>query len=119
MADTDGVTVQLAELLRHPEDLDKIPFLKSEFIRKKAAVDGQLRVGLKEQLEITQLGMNSIGDGQRTVNQIKEELMKIDKLCAESQNVIRDFPNINLVSHVHRNFSQIETVKANIESFDS
>lgn len=119
MADTDGVTVQLAELLRHPEDLDKIPFLKSEFIRKKAAVDGQLKVGLKEQLEITQSGMNSIGDGQRTVNQIKEELMKIDKLCAESQNMIRDFPNINLVSQVHRNFSQVETMKANIESFDS
>ncbi|MCJ1274875.1 SNARE-binding exocyst subunit S6 [Puttea exsequens] len=119
MADTDGVTVQLAELLRHPEDLDKITFLKSEFIRKKAAVDGQLKVGLKEQLEITQSGMNAIGDGQRSVNQIKEELMKIDKLCAESQNMIRDFPNINLVSQVHRNFSQVETMKANIESFDS
>ncbi|MCJ1452965.1 SNARE-binding exocyst subunit S6 [Mycoblastus sanguinarius] len=119
MADSDGVTVQLAELLRHPEDLDKIPFLKAEFIRKKAAVDGQLKVGLKEQLEITQSGMNSIGDGQRTVNQIKEELMKIDKLCAESQNMIRDFPNINLVSQVHRNFTQVETMKANIESFDS
>lgn len=119
MADTDGVTIQLAELLRHPEDLDKIPFLKSELIRKKAAVDGQLKVGLKEQLEITQSGMNSIGDGQRSVNQIKEELMKIDKLCAESQNMIRDFPNINLVSQVHRNFAQVETMKADIESFDS
>ena len=118
MADTDGVIVELAELLRHPEDLDKIPFLKSEFIRKKAAVDGMLKVGLKEQLEITQSGMNSIGEGQRTVNQIKEELMKIDKLCAESQNMIQDFPNINLVSQVHRNFSQVETMKANIESFD-
>ena len=119
MADTDGVTVQLSELLRHPEDLDKIPFLKSEFIRKKAAIDGQLKIGLKEQLEITQSGINSIGDGQRIVNQIKEELMKIDKLCAESQDMIRDFPNINLVSQVHRNFSQVETMKANIESFDS
>ena len=119
MADTDGVTVELAELLRHPEDLDKIPFLKSEFIRKKAAMDGQLKVGLKEQLEITQSGMSSIGEGQRIVNQIKEELMKIDKLCAESQNMIRDFPNINLVSQVHRNFAQVETMKANIESFDA
>ena len=119
MADTEGVTVQLAELLRHPEDLDKIPFLKSEFIRKKAAVDGQLKVGLKEQLEITQNGMTAIGDGTRTVNQIKEELMKIDKLCAESQNMIRDFPNINLVSQVHRNFTQVEAMKANIESFES
>ncbi|KAL9124755.1 MAG: hypothetical protein Q9217_005946 [Psora testacea] len=120
MADTtDGITVQLAEILRHPEDLDKIPFLKSEFARKKAAVDSRLKVGLKEQLEITQAGMKAIGDGQRTVNQIKDELMKIDKLCAESQNMIREFPNINLVSQVHRNFTQIEAMKSNIESFDS
>lgn len=118
MADLDGTTIQIADLLRHPEDLDKIPFLKSEFMRKKAAVDGQLKVGLKEQLEVTQSGMNSIGDGQRTVSQIKEELMKIDKLCAEAQNMIRDFPNINLVSQVHRNFSQIESMKSNIETFD-
>lgn len=118
MADTEGVTVQLAELLRHPEDLDKLPFLKSEFLRKKAAVDGQLKVGLQEQLSVTQSGMNSISDGQRIVTQIKEELMKIDKLCAESQNMIKDFPNINLVSQVHRNFTQVEAMKANIESFD-
>ena len=111
--------MQLADLLRHPEDLDKIPFLKSEFIRKKTAVDGQLKIGLKEQLEVTQNGMNSISDSQRTVNQIKEEMMKIDKLCAEAQNMIRDFPDINLVSRVHRNFSQVESMKTNIESFDA
>ncbi|KAI9875406.1 MAG: SNARE-binding exocyst subunit S6 [Pleopsidium flavum] len=118
MADVDGVTVRLAELLRHPDDLDKIPALKSEFMRKKAAVDGQLKIGLKEQLEITQSGMTSISDGQRTVNLIKEEMMKIDKLCAEAQNMIRDFPNINLVSETHRNFSQVEAMKSNIDTFN-
>lgn len=118
MADLAGVTQRLSDLLRHPDDLDKIPFLKSELIRKKAAVDGQLKVGLKEQLEVTQSGMTAIGDGQRIVNQIKEEMMKIDKLCAEAQNMIRDFPNINLVSQVHRNFSQVESMKSDIESFE-
>ena len=56
MDDVESATVKLAELLRHPEDLDKIPGLKAEFTRKKAAVDGQLRHGLKEQLELTQSG---------------------------------------------------------------
>ncbi|KAI4215840.1 MAG: hypothetical protein LQ351_001828 [Letrouitia transgressa] len=118
MADSNGPVVELADLLRHPDDLDKISFLKSEFTRKKAAIDGQLKIGLKDQLEVTQTGMDSISDGQRTVNQIKEEMMKIDRLCAEAQNMIRDFPNINLVSQVHRNFTQVEAMKANIESFD-
>jgi len=118
MAETDGVAVQLAELLRHPDDLDKIQALKSEFTRKKAAVDGQLKSGLREQLETTRSGMNSISDGQRTVNLIKEEMMKIDRLCAEAQNMIRDFPNINLVSQIHRNFSQVEAMKSSIDTFN-
>jgi exocyst complex component 3 len=113
----DSSTVKLAEVLRHPEDLDKIPALKSEFLRKKAAVDSQLRIGLHEQLEVTQSGMNGITDGQRTVQLIKEEMMKIDKLCAEAQNMIRDFPNINLVSQTHRNFSAVETMRKNLDTF--
>ncbi|KAH7117133.1 exocyst complex component Sec6-domain-containing protein [Dendryphion nanum] len=117
MADIESATVKLAELLRHPEDLDKIPALKAEFTRKKAAIDGQLRHGLREQLEVTQAGMNSITDGQRTVNLIKEEMMKIDKLCAESQNMIRDFPHINLVAQTHRNFENVEKMKRDIDTF--
>ena len=118
MAEADTFTIKLAELLRHPEDLDKIPALKAEFTRKKAAVDSQLKTGLKDQLEVTQSGMGSIGESQRMVNQIKDEMMKIDKLCAESQNMIRDFPNINIVSQIHRNFVQVETMKSNIDTFN-
>ena len=117
MADVDTFTVKLAELLRVPDDLDKIPALKADFTRKKAAVDSQLKAGLKEQLEVTQSGMGAISESQRIVNQIKEEMMKIDKLCAESQNMVQDFPNINEVSTIHRNISLVETMKENIDSF--
>ncbi|MCJ1234547.1 SNARE-binding exocyst subunit S6 [Varicellaria rhodocarpa] len=118
MADVENITLKLAELLRHPEDLDKIPALKAEITRKKAAIDSQLKAGLKEQLELTQSGMGSISESQRIVAQIKEEMMKIDKLCAESQNMIRDFPNINVVSQIHRNFLQVETMKSHIDTFN-
>ncbi|KAF2263152.1 exocyst complex component Sec6 [Lojkania enalia] len=117
MNDVDFATTKLADLLRHPEDLEKIPGLKAEFTRKKAAIDGQLRHGLKEQLEVTQAGMTSIQDGQRTVNLIKEEMMKIDKLCAEAQSMIQDFPHINLIAQTHRNFEQVEKMKRDIETF--
>jgi exocyst complex component 3 len=117
MGDVESATLKLAELLRHPEDLDKIPALKAEFTRKKAAVDGQLRHGLKEQLELTQSGMSSITEGQRTVNLIKEEMMKIDKLCAEAQNMIQDFPHINLVAQTHKNFESVEKMRNDIETF--
>lgn len=114
----DAPQVKLSELLRIPDDLDKIVALKQEFMRKKGAVDAQLRSGLREQLETTQSGMNGLSEGQKAVQQIKEEMMKIDKLCAESQNMIKDFKTINLVSQAHRNFGAVEEMRKNLETFN-
>ncbi|KAL2024139.1 hypothetical protein VTK56DRAFT_9919 [Thermocarpiscus australiensis] len=113
----DVPPVKLSELLRHPDDLDKIAALKAEFARKKAAVDSQLRGGLREQLETAQAGMNGLTDGQKTVQQIKEEMIKIDKICSESQSMIPDFATINLVSQAHRNFGAVEAMRRNLETF--
>lgn len=114
----DSSTAKLADLLRHPSDIEKVTVLKLEYVRKKAAIDSQLRNGLKEQLEITQSGMSGINDGQRTVQLIKDEMMKIDKLCAEAQNMIQDFPNINLVSQIQKNFSAVEKMRSNLQAFN-
>ena len=118
MNDASNPTQTLADLLRHPEDLDKISALKADFTRRKTAIDTQLKLGLKEQLEITQNGMNSITDGTKLVNAIKEEMMKIDKLCAEAQNMIRDFPHINIVAQTHRNFELVQKMMSDIATFE-
>lgn len=112
------VSLKLAELLRNPDDLDKMASLKTDFFRKKAAVDAQLKLGLGEQLKLTQAGMGSIKDGQRIVNEIKEEMIKIDRLCAEQKDMIRNFPEINEVAKAHRNFTAVEVMKNNIETFN-
>lgn len=117
METADESASKLAELLRNPDDLDKLPSLRSEFTRKKAAIDGQLKHGLKEQLEITQNGMTSITDGHKIVGLIKDEMMKIDKLCAEAQGMIVDFPEINKMSIMQRNFAAVESIKASIDTF--
>ena len=114
----DAPAPKLSELLRHPDDLDKIPALKLEFTRKKGAVDGQLRNGLREQLETTQSGMTGLSDGQKTVQMIKDEMMSIDRLCSESQTMIKDFASINLVSQAHRNFGAVEAMRRNLETFN-
>jgi exocyst complex component 3 len=118
MDGVDTSSMKLAELLRHPDDLEKIPALKSEFARKKAAVDTQLRLGLQEQLNTTQSGVSAIGDGLSSVDALKEDMQKIDKLCTEAQNLITDLPNINLISQTHRNFMLVETMKSDIENFE-
>lgn len=113
----DTSTVKLAELLKHPDDLHKIGALKSEFTRKKAAVDAQLKLGLAEQLQLTQAGLSTLHDGQSTVAAIKQEMMKIDRLGTEAQAMIKNFPEINAVAQAHRNFVAVETMQGNIDRF--
>ena len=95
MNDGPTTTIKLSELLRQPDDLDKIGALKADFMRKKTTVDDQLKIGLNEQLQLTRTGMSSLTDGQHLTNMIKEEMMKIEKLCSEAQMMIANFPEIN------------------------
>ena len=111
-------TIRLAELLKHPDDLHKIPLLKSDFSRKKASVDAQLKLGLSEQLQLTKQGMTSLRAGQSVVAAIRDEMIKIDKLCAESQTLIHNFPEIDRVAQAHRNFAAVEKMQASIVGFD-
>jgi hypothetical protein len=113
----DNFAVKLSDVLRHPDDLEKLPALKAEYQRKKTAINSQLRAGLREQVQVTKSGLSSIQNGQNTVQQIKEEMARIDQLCMEAQAMIRDFPNINRVSQIHRNFAAVESMMRNLEDF--
>ncbi|OJD17393.1 hypothetical protein AJ78_02523 [Emergomyces pasteurianus Ep9510] len=108
---------RLEDILRHPEDLDKIPALKSEYVRKKAAVDAQLRDGLKDQLETVQRSINQLAEGQRHVLKTRDELQGIDKLCAESQGTVGDFSHIDKLARIQRNFEATIMMKKGLESF--
>ena len=114
-----GVTVQrLSDILRTPEDLEKIGALKAELMRKKADVDARLREGLKEHLETTQIGMSTLGEGQKLVGQIKEEMKSIHDLCEQSQAMRNNFPQIDYLARVHRNFEATKAMQAGLQSFN-
>ncbi|KAI7504215.1 exocyst complex component Sec6 [Hortaea werneckii] len=115
--DHETPTSHLADLLKHPDDLDRLPLLKAEFTRKKAAVDAQLKHGLSEQLSVTQSGMTAITDGSKSVSLIKEEMLKIDRLCSEAQGMIKDFPEIEKLGLMQRNFAAVEAMKDSIDTF--
>ena len=110
-------TTHLADLLKNPDDLDRLPTLKADLSRKKSALDAQLKTSLTAQLHTTQNGMASLTDGQKTVQAIKEEMMKIDRLCSEAQGMIKDFPEIERLGLMQRNFAAVEAMKANIDGF--
>ena len=116
---TDGAVgmPRLEDILRHPEDLDKISALKSEYTRKKAAVDSQLQEGLRDQLERVQRSIGTLTEGQRQVSKTKDELQGIDKLCAETQTSVEDFSQIDKLARMQRNFEATLMMKESLEKF--
>ncbi|PKY02653.1 putative exocyst complex component Sec6 [Aspergillus campestris IBT 28561] len=118
-ADGSVAMPRLDDILRHPEDLDKITTLKSEYLRKKAAVDAHLREGLRDQLETVQRSITALTEGQRQVSKTKDELQGIDKLCAESQSSVDDFSQIDKLAKVQRNFEATLAMKKGLENFST
>jgi hypothetical protein len=119
--ESDGTVAmpRLDDLLRHPEDLDKIPALKAEYARKKAAVDSQLQEGLRDQLATVQKSLTLLSEGQRHVLKTRDELREIDKLCAESQTAVDDFSQIDKLARIQRNFEATLTMKKGLETFSA
>lgn len=108
---------RLEDLLRTPEDLEKIPALKAEYTRKKAAIDAQFREGFREQLESVHRGIAALAEGQRHLGKTRDEMQNIDKLCAESQTTVGDFSQIDKLARIHRNFEAVIMMKKGLESF--
>ncbi|KAJ5700932.1 hypothetical protein N7493_011978 [Penicillium malachiteum] len=120
-ANADGTVAmpRLEDLLRHPEDLDKISGLKAEYLRKKTAVDSRLREGLRDQLEAVQRSIGILTEGQRQVMKTKDELQGIDKLCAESQDSVEDFAQIDKLARIQRDFDATLMMKKGLENFSA
>lgn len=109
---------RIQDVLRTPEDLEKITSLKAEVSRKKADIDARLREGLKEHLDTTQNGMATLQEGQKLVGQIKEEMKSIHDLCEQAQAIRKNFPQLDYLARVHRNFEATRAMQAGLDSFE-
>lgn len=108
---------RLEDVLRHPDDLQKISALKAEYARKKAAVDSQLREGLRDQLEMVTRNISALADSQRHVAVTREDLTTIDRLCADSQDTVGDFAQINRLARIQRNFDTTLAMRRGLDDF--
>ncbi|KAK5056774.1 hypothetical protein LTR84_012306 [Exophiala bonariae] len=109
---------RLQDVLRTPEDLEKIISLKAEINRKKNDVDARLREGLRENLDSTQNGMSTLSEGQKLVGQIKEEMKSIHDLCEQAQAIRKNFPQLDYLARVHRNFEATRAMQAGLDTFE-
>ncbi|XP_073284751.1 exocyst complex component SEC6 [Primulina huaijiensis] len=111
MADDLGVEAkeaavrEVAKLLPLPELLNSIASIKADYIARQQANDAQLSTMVAEQVEQAQAGLESLSLSQKTINQLRENFVGIEKLCQECQTLIENHDKIKLLSNARNNLN--------------
>ncbi|EOX92691.1 SEC6 isoform 3 [Theobroma cacao] len=96
---------EVAKLLPLPELLQSISTIKADYITRQQANDAQLSTMVAEQVEQAQAGLESLALSQKTIHQLHENFISIEKLCQECQNLIENHDQIKLLSNARNNLN--------------
>ncbi|PON45885.1 Exocyst complex component Sec [Parasponia andersonii] len=96
---------EVAKLLSLPELLQSIASIKADYITRQQANDAQLSTMVAEQVEQAQAGLESVSLSEKTINQLRENFVSIEKLCQECQNLIENHDQIKLLSNARNNLN--------------
>ncbi|KAL6970867.1 SNARE-binding exocyst subunit S6 [Sarracenia purpurea var. burkii] len=69
------------------------------------ANDAQLSTMVAEQVEQAQAGLESLSLSQKTINDLRENFVSIEKLCQECQTLIENHDQIKLLSNARNNLN--------------
>lgn len=111
MADDLGVEAkeaavrEVAKLLPLPELLNSIASIKADYIARQQANDAQLSTMVAEQVEQAEAGLESLSLSQKTINELRENFVGIEKLCQECQTLIENHDKIKLLSNARNNLN--------------
>ncbi|MQL87918.1 hypothetical protein Taro_020477 [Colocasia esculenta] len=106
---------EVAKLLMLPEHLANIASIKSDYLSRQQelveesnrieANDAQLSTMVAEQVEQAQSGIEALALSQKTINQLRDNFLSIEKLCQECQTLIENHDKIKLLSNARNNLN--------------
>ncbi|KAL5772899.1 hypothetical protein ACOSP7_012508 [Xanthoceras sorbifolium] len=94
---------EVAKQLSVPEILLSISSFKADYIARQQANDAQLSTMVAEQIEQSQKGLESLALSQKTINELRENFIAIEKYCRECQNLIENHDQIKVLSNARNN----------------
>ncbi|KAL5982042.1 SNARE-binding exocyst subunit S6 [Asimina triloba] len=96
---------EVAKLLPLPELLASIASIKADYVQRQQANDAQLSAMVGEQVEQAHAGVEALSLSQKTINQLQENFVSIEKLCQECQTLIENHDQIKLLSNARNNLN--------------
>ncbi|AEE35236.1 unnamed protein product [Arabidopsis thaliana] len=97
---------EVAKLLPLPELLQSISSIKADYIARQQANDAQLSTMVAEQVEQAQAGLESLSSSEKTIYELRDNFISIDKLCQECQTLIDNHDQIKLLSNARNNLNK-------------
>lgn len=114
-ASQPSTSTLVAEYLKSPDDLTKIPALRKKLLKEEATLSTKLKVGAKDQLEATRDGLLKLQATRKDVAAVREAFAQVESLFNGEDDSRRpgqankSFRIISEVSQIHRNFVQTAT----------
>eukprot|EP01018_Ginkgo_biloba_P039554 Gb_09867 [translate_table: standard] len=96
---------EVAKLLPLPESLASIASIQADYALRQQANDAQLSTTVMTQVEQAQAGIEALSASQKTIQQLRENFLLIDKLCEECQTLIENHDQIKLLSNARNNLN--------------
>ncbi|WOL17149.1 exocyst complex component SEC6 [Canna indica] len=101
----DAAVREVAKILPLPELLASIASIKADYLSRQQANDAQLSTMVAEQVDQARKGIDSLSLCQKTITQIRENFLFIEKLCKECQTLIENHDKIKLLSNARNNLN--------------
>ncbi|EPQ29853.1 uncharacterized protein PFL1_02526 [Pseudozyma flocculosa PF-1] len=129
----------VAEYLKSPDDLTKIPALRKKLLKEQSTLGAKLKAGAKDQLESVRSGLLKLQATRKDVAAVREAFGQVELLYNGGSGfgsgggpddvhsgggssgqgpggANKSFKIISEVSQIHRNFVQTETTLAKLDS---
>eukprot|EP00249_Psilotum_nudum_P022154 c28394_g1_i1 orf=59-2332(+) len=96
---------EVAKLLPLPDSLANIASTRADYLQRQQANDAQLSTSVMTQVEQARAGIDALCASQKTIAQLRENFVLIDKLCQECQTLIEHHDMIKLLSNARNNLN--------------
>ncbi|UZJ51131.1 hypothetical protein CBS101457_000451 [Exobasidium rhododendri] len=113
MAGPSATGAIVADVLKSPDDLSKIPALRKKLVKEQSSLSAKLKSGAKDQLEATRDGLLKLQATRKDVATIRESFGEVENIFGDhgiesgtSNGKLKSFRVISEVSQIHRNLVQ-------------
>ncbi|KAM7449264.1 hypothetical protein ABFA07_002820 [Porites harrisoni] len=93
----------VANMLQHPDSLDKVEQWRRRYMRNKASAEARLKTAVQSQLDGVRTGLYQLHSALQEIKEIKQSMIEVDSMCKNVRSLADD---LQVVRECQRHQSQ-------------